>query len=95
VLPELDPKISERYRRMPTVQVTVNDRCVGCGRCTEQVCFVDAIQVVDGKAHIGEDCRGCGLCVEVCPQQAIDLTYDQTLFYRAAVERIADLVDVT
>ena len=36
------------------------------------VCEAGAIYLVDGKAHIEPDiCTECGLCVDVCPQNAI------------------------
>ncbi len=46
-------------------------RCTGCGDC-EQVCPVDAIEIIDGKSHIDtEQCIGCGFCQGVCSYDAI------------------------
>ena len=46
-------------------------RCVGCGMCVE-VCPIEAIALVDGRAHVDEEtCTGCGACVSVCPEGAI------------------------
>jgi Pyruvate/2-oxoacid:ferredoxin oxidoreductase delta subunit len=46
-------------------------RCTGCGACVE-VCPVEAIALVDGKAHIDEKlCTGCGACVSACPEDAV------------------------
>ena len=46
-------------------------RCTGCGACVE-VCPVEAIALVDGKARVDEDaCTGCGACVDACPERAI------------------------
>ncbi len=45
------------------------DACTECGRCRE-LCRFDAISedyVVDAI-----DCEGCGVCVDFCPEQAID-----------------------
>jgi Fe-S-cluster-containing hydrogenase component 2 len=47
-----------------------SDSCTGCGACVE-VCPVEAIALVDGKAHIDEEtCIGCGACADECPQNA-------------------------
>ncbi len=53
-----------------TVWVDVT-RCTDCGACVE-VCPVEAITLVDGKARIDEElCTGCGACVDACPEGAI------------------------
>lgn len=52
------------------------DRCIACGQC-QQVCRFDAIHQVDGNYQVDEyACEGCGVCVHVCPQQAIALHTD-------------------
>jgi len=73
----------------------VTARCAGCGTCTRGVCFVDAIRLDGQHAVIGDACRGCGRCVEVCPQQAIELTIDDAQFVERTIERLARLVDVS
>ena len=46
-------------------------RCTSCGACVE-VCPVEAITLVDGKARVDEElCTGCGACVDACPEGAI------------------------
>jgi len=45
-------------------------KCVGCGAC-ERVCPVDTIELIDGKARIGEACISCNSCVKTCPYNAI------------------------
>lgn len=108
-LPDLSPKISARFTPMPGVSVAVTDRCVGCGTCAQDVCFVDAIQMVpaagdtppgDGArasrhAIISDACRGCGRCVSVCPKGAIEISVDDSQFVEAAITRISRLVDVS
>jgi MinD superfamily P-loop ATPase len=80
---------------MPGVEVKVTDRCTGCGICAEDVCLVDNIRLEGDQAVIGEACRGCGHCVEVCPEQAIEITIEDDAFVTDAIERITPLVDVS
>lgn len=94
VLPHVKPMIADRIARMPGVEVTVSDDCAGCGSCAQGVCFVDAIQIVDGRAVISEACRGCGRCVEVCPTGAIHLTLNNDHPVQETIDRIALSVDV-
>ena len=80
---------------MPGVTVTVSDRCIGCGICTQGVCFVEAIHLVDGHAVISDECRGCGRCVTVCPQEAIEMSIEYGQFVEQSIARISPLVDVS
>ena len=95
MLPYTAAKISENVKKMPGVEVRVTDRCIGCGTCTQGVCFVDAIHLKNGKAHINEDCRGCGRCVDICPNDAIDLIIEESSFIQDSIDQIAEAVDVT
>ena len=95
VLPHIAPRIGDKVTRMPGVTVTVKDLCVGCGACTEDVCFADAISLYNGRAVIGDACRGCGRCVEVCPEGAIELSLDGWDGVDEAIKRVSRLVDVT
>jgi ferredoxin len=95
VLPQIDPVIGAKVSRAPGVTVTVGEHCTGCGTCTQDVCFVSAIQLVGGRAVISDACRGCGRCVSVCPEGAISLTVDDEAgVARELIERISGLVDV-
>ena len=94
VLPDMPDEISTNVSRMPGVRVEVTDNCVGCGTCTEDVCFVDAIHLENNMAVISDACRGCGRCVEVCPQSAITLALEDTAFLEHTVSRLSQLVDV-
>ena len=95
ILPEISPVISGKLTRMPGVSVHVNGECVGCGTCTQDVCFVEAIRVEDGRARIGPECRGCGHCVTVCPIHAIELRIEDETFIETTIRRISDAVEVT
>jgi ferredoxin len=93
-LPNLAPKLQKKVERMPGVMFEVNDHCVGCGRCTEHVCFINAIQLENGRAKIGEDCRGCGNCVETCPHGAIQVVIAREDYIENAIRRLSEAVDV-
>ena len=93
-LPNLAPKLQKKIERMPYVTVKVTEDCVGCGACTEDVCFIDAISLVDGKAVISEDCRGCGNCAEVCPEGAIEVIIESGDYIENAITRLSKAVDV-
>jgi len=80
---------------MPGVTVEVNERCSGCGSCVDEICFVDAIHLVDGRAQISEACRGCGRCVDVCPEGAIVIKIEEVETVERAIAHIASLVDVS
>jgi ferredoxin len=48
-------------------------RCIGCGACID-VCPVEAIALLDGKAHVDDArCTACGACADVCPENALQL----------------------
>ena len=54
-------------------RIHVTDLCQGCvARPCVSICRFGAIKVENGKAHIDHDkCKNCGMCVQVCPFQAI------------------------
>jgi ferredoxin len=95
IIPHLAPSIGGKIAKMPGVSVTVTERCVGCGVCTQDVCFVDAITLDRQRAVISDACRGCGRCVKVCPQQAIELSIHDDRFIERAIARLSPLVDVS
>jgi MinD superfamily P-loop ATPase len=95
MLPDLAPEIGAKTMGMPGVMVQVDEECVGCGTCTEGVCFVDAIRLEDGRAVIGDACRGCGRCVEICPQDAIKLSLEHAEAVDEAVRQLSTRVQVS
>ena len=94
MLPDLSPDIGGKIKKLPGVEVKVTKDCTGCGRCTEGVCFVDAIRIEDGKAVINDDCRGCGRCVEACPNDAIVLDIMDEDFYTDSIENLEAKIDI-
>jgi ferredoxin len=95
ILPVLSHKVSDKVHRMPGVEVAVTDRCIGCGTCERSACVAKAIRVERGRAVISAECRGCGHCVETCPEGAIELTIEDPSFMESLIPRISSLVDVT
>lgn len=63
--PELFPVRSEDL-------LTVTDRCVGCGICS-QVCPRGNFHIVDKRAENKGDCEYCLACAHACPKKAITL----------------------
>jgi len=93
IVTDLTPKISQKITKMPGVEVIVTDDCSGCGTCEEGICFADAIQVVNGLAEISLECRGCGRCVEICPEEAILLTIEGKENIQGFITRLDNLMD--
>ena len=95
VAPIINPKIGSNVHKMPGVEVKVGDKCIGCGPCTEGICFVDAIHLIGERAVINNQCRACGRCVEICPQNAIELTINDEEYITKTIKLLESLVDVT
>ncbi len=94
ILPDVTPKIGNKVTAMPGVTVSINSNCVGCGTCTHDVCFTQAIRLKGERAVIGQDCRGCGRCADACPNRAIDVNMNHPDFVDDAIARISKVVDV-
>jgi ferredoxin len=95
MLPRAAPEIRDRVSRMPGVAVTVTDGCLGCGACVQDICFVDAIHLRDGRATISDGCLGCGRCVSVCPEGAIALSIDDVRSVEQSIAHLSPLVDLS
>ena len=82
--------------KIPGVRVKVDkDKCVGCGTCLKDVCFIDAIQITDQKAVIDQlHCKACGRCVLLCPQKAIETIITDPKFMEKALKEITSRVIV-
>ena len=61
----------------------------------EGICFVNAIHLVDSKAEISNECRGCGRCVEICPENAIELIISNKKFIQDSIDKIEKVIDVS
>jgi ferredoxin len=71
--PDLPEKMGRSIGPMIGVELKFQtDNCTGCGKCTRDVCFVDAIFLENGKVKIDtEKCRICGRCAEICPNDSL------------------------
>jgi indolepyruvate ferredoxin oxidoreductase alpha subunit len=65
--------IREKRRRGIKVEPTrINDKCTNCMACVKLL-GCPAIVVEEGKVKIDENsCAACGLCISVCPYNAIE-----------------------
>lgn len=94
VLPNLDSEISDKVSKLEGVKVTVDaDRCNLCKKCLKDICMSDAISLKDNKIAIDEDnCRGCGLCANICKPKAINIEYqDDTI--DSIINRMNNLIE--
>lgn len=73
--PESDPLtvLQTACKGCVPARVHVTDLCQGCvARPCESACRFGAIKVENGRSHIDPSkCKNCGMCVQVCPYQAI------------------------
>jgi ferredoxin len=95
VVQDVNPDIARKITKMVGVRVEVTNVCVGCGTCTEGICFANAISLMNDRSVISDECRGCGRCIEICPEGAIELHIDDPDFYEKSVKRVSEVVDVT
>ncbi|MFX0076568.1 MAG: DUF362 domain-containing protein [Candidatus Hermodarchaeota archaeon] len=95
ISPILTDKISSKVQKMPGVSLKVTEACIGCGTCIQGICFVDAIHMDNNRALISKECKGCGRCVEICPQNAIELTISDEKYVQKAINQIEKIIDVT
>ncbi|MGZ7069684.1 MAG: indolepyruvate ferredoxin oxidoreductase subunit alpha [Methanobacterium sp.] len=93
--PHLPESLGKSFSKMVGVEISINeDLCIGCGSCTDQVCFLDAICIDDGKVKIDKiSCRVCGRCAEVCKQGAITVQMIEDALERS-IEKVEPLVDL-
>lgn len=56
------------------MDIKVDERtCTGCSLC-KNVCMYDAIEIINGKAVVNDNCVFCGACIDVCKLKSIEIT---------------------
>jgi ferredoxin len=93
--PDLPENMGKSFAPMIGARIKFNqDLCIGCGKCGDNICFVDAITMENEKAVIDiEKCRCCGRCVEVCSKGVFNMEIDPNSVENS-IEHIKKLVDV-
>ena len=95
MLPNLPGKISRNITKIPGIKIEVLEHCSGCGVCADNVCFVNAIKMKNKLAVIDQElCRGCAKCIEVCPENAIQLTIEDDEYINQTIKRISEVISV-
>ena len=68
----IKPAVDIDYKTDKVYAVIDDAICNGCGRCINHICC--ATYMVDNSIQVdAEKCWGCGMCLALCPQQAISL----------------------
>ena len=94
VAPVVAPKIGSKVKMMTGIKIQVTNKCIGCGTCTKGICFVNAIELINDRAVINKECRGCGRCIDICPQKAITIVVEDGNYVKKTIEEIDSLIDV-
>ncbi len=76
-----------------SIEIAEED-CIGCGECVKK-CFIEALEVQDGKVKMNEYCTLCGRCAGVCPENAIKLKLDNPNAVDDVIKRITGRVNLT
>lgn len=73
--------------KLPGISLEITEDCIDCDICAER-CYINAIEVVDGKYTFTPNCRACGRCALACPVDAIKVRIDDPGFVDKTLEKI-------
>lgn len=93
VTPYVHHGFTDFFQKLPGVDVSVSEDCIGCEKCLD-ACIFGGIKIEGSSAVITEGCRGCGRCAEVCPNSAITVTMSPDAVSQA-IDILSSRVDVT
>jgi ferredoxin len=93
--PDLPENLGKNFSKMDGIEIKLNEAlCVGCGKCINDICFVEAISFENGKAIIDLiKCRCCGRCAEICSSGALTVQMEEDAV-KHSIKRVESLVDV-
>ena len=89
----LQKTIGRIFGKMPGVDISVTEDCIGCGKCVE-TCMFGGITLEGDIAVLNDECRACGRCAEVCPSEALQLSLDDN-YVQDSINLLSPQVDVT
>jgi ferredoxin len=86
------PSLDKTYQKLPGLSVQVDPTiCIACETCIDS-CFVSAITIQGKVAVVGDDCKGCGNCVNQCAEGAISLTMEnEEVMFKQLLERVREI----
>ncbi len=82
--------ISEEIHKGAKLAVKNQELCIDCGKCYEN-CRFNAITANDYQVK-NLKCEGCGVCVEVCPTDALKLEPIETGSLYQAESKFGDMI---
>ncbi len=91
--PYIAPQLTDWFYKMPGVEVTVTDDCIGCEKCMD-ACIYGGLKMENDRAVITDQCKACGRCAEACPNDAIQVTMDENAV-QETIDFLSPRVDVS
>jgi MinD superfamily P-loop ATPase len=82
--------ISEEIHKGAKLAVKNQDLCIDCGKCYDY-CRFNAITAADYQVK-NLKCEGCGVCVEVCPTDALKLEAIETGSLYQAESKFGEMI---